>query len=124
MPLSFGFSVPLLLLKRKEKKDIWFTKKEPTKIFSAARVLHVGDQYLNEENKLYEIVKISGDKAYAKFKEKVDIEAALNYPGSDSMADISGDNSISLEAASAKKEKVVAIYHTHSDESYIPTDGS
>ena len=30
--LILGFSVPLLLLKRKEKKDImWFTKKEPTK---------------------------------------------------------------------------------------------
>lgn len=93
------------------------------KIFSTARVLHVGDQYLNEENLLYEVVKISGDKAYAKFKEKVDIEAALNLPGSENVAQISEDNSFVIEASSAKKEKVIAIYHTHSDESYIPTDG-
>jgi len=92
------------------------------KIFSTARVLHVGDQYLNEENILYEIIKISGDKAYAKFKEMVDLQKALELSESQYMVQAFGE--LSLETtAKAKKEKVIAIYHTHSDESYIPTDG-
>lgn len=93
------------------------------KIFSTARVLYLGDQYLNEQNILYEIVKISGDKAYAKFKERVDIERALDLPESQAMAEVFENEHDTLKISGAKKEKVIAIYHTHSDESYIPTDG-
>ena len=40
----------------------------------------MGIQYLNDKNNLYEVIKISGDKAYAKFKETVEIERALDLP--------------------------------------------
>ncbi|MGB4287255.1 MAG: stage II sporulation protein P [Tepidanaerobacteraceae bacterium] len=111
-------------LAEEERDEGYYTVYEEgtnKKIFSTARVLHIGDQYLNEDNILYEITKISGDKAYAKFKERVDIQKTLGQTESQDEALVFGD--FSLEVADTKKEKVIAIYHTHSDESYIPTDG-
>ena len=81
----------------------------------------MGDQYLNDKNNLYEVIKISGDKAYAKFKETVEIERALDLPEAKAMAEATQDKTIKI--SNVKKEKVIAMYHTHSDESYIPTDG-
>ncbi len=115
---------PTVLAEQEMEKGYYIVYEEGTnkKIFSTARVLSVGDQYLNEQNILYEIVKISGNKAYAKFKEEVDIEQALELPESQVAAEIFQDKQ-DIKISSEKKEKVVAIYHTHSDESYIPTDG-
>lgn len=72
---------------------------------------------------MYEIIKISGDKAYAKFKERVDIQRTLDLPEAQAMTETSQNDYNTLKTSVTKKEKVIAIYHTHSDESYIPTDG-
>ncbi len=116
---------PTALAEQEMEKGYYTVYEEGTnkKIFSTARVVSIGDQYLNEQNILYEIVKISGNKAYAKFKEEVDIEQALELPESQVTSEIFQDKQDSLKTSGEKKEKVVAIYHTHSDESYIPTDG-
>ena len=78
------------IAEEEREKGYYIVYEEGTnkKIFSTARVLYLGDQYLNEQNILYEIVKISGDKAYAKFKERVDIERALDLPESQAMAEV------------------------------------
>lgn len=107
---------------REEGYYIVYEEGTKNKIFSTARVLHTGDQYLNEENMLYEIIKISDDKAYAIFKEKVDIQKTLDSLHIQSIAQAFEDDN-TLGAPETKKERVIAIYHTHSDESYIPTDG-
>lgn len=121
LALILSFFCSTAIAEEEREKGYYIVYEEGTnkKIFSTARVLHVGDQYLNEENVLYEIVNISGDKAYAKFKERVDIQKALDLPESQALE----DESVTLEVAGTKKEKVIAIYHTHSDESYVPTDG-
>ncbi len=93
------------------------------KIFCTSRVIHVGDQYLNEDNIMYEVVEVSEDKAYARFKEKVEIERALDMPRAAAMAQGIQDNYNTLNIAKSTKEKKIVLYHTHSDESYIPTDG-
>ncbi|NLZ54784.1 MAG: stage II sporulation protein P [Thermoanaerobacteraceae bacterium] len=123
--LFLWFFCTTAIAEEEREKGYYIVYEENTnkKIFSTARVVHLGDQYLNEENILYEIVKISGDKAYAKFKEKVDIQKALDLPESQAVAQALEDESVTLEASGTEKEKVIAIYHTHSDESYIPTDG-
>lgn len=111
-------------LAEEELEDGYFTVyEEGTKkeIFATARVVHVGDQYLNEDNDLYEVVKVSGRTAYARFKEKVDIMSSLNLQETEAMAQAAQGQQ--NEPNTGKKERVVAIYHTHSDESYVPTDG-
>jgi len=102
-----------------ERREGYYTvyeEKTNKKIFATARVVTVGDQYLDEENNLYEIIKVEGDKAYARFKEKVNIEEALG--------DLQNIESKSVMTTSGVQGKrTIAIYHTHSDESYVPTDG-
>lgn len=111
-----------------ELEDGYFTVYEEgtdKEILLTGRVVHVGDQYLNEENDLYEVVKVTGDNtAYARFKEKVDLKSFLNLPEAQAIAKAvdNEDNSFNT-AAQENDERVVAIYHTHSDESYVPTDG-
>lgn len=118
-------SYTAVMAEEEREKGYYIVYEEGTnkKIFSTARVLYIGDRYLNEENMLYEVFKISGDKAYAKFKEKVDIQRAFDLPESQAMAEAFEDEHDTLKMSGAKKEKAIAIYHTHSDESYIPTDG-
>lgn len=107
-----------------ERKQGYFTVYEEgthEKIFVTARVINVGDRYLNHENNLYEVIKIFDDEAVARFIEKVNIEQSLDMP-EEVMAETSGD--ADTAKPSLKKERLVAIYCTHSDESYIPTDGA
>jgi stage II sporulation protein P len=72
--LSNVFTIALAEEERESGYYIVYEEGTNKKIFSTARVLNIGDQYLNEQNILYEIIRISGDKAYAKFKERVDIQ--------------------------------------------------
>lgn len=109
-----------------EKEEGYFTVYEEgtdKKIFATSMVVNIGDQYLDEDNNFYEVVKVSGDKAYARFLRKEDIAKSLDFPEAKAMAAaVQGDYN-TLKTAELKKERVIAVYHTHSDESYIPTDG-
>lgn len=109
-----------------EREKGYFTVYEEgtdKKIFATSMVVNVGDQYLDEDNNFYEVVKVSGDKAYAKFLRKEDIAKALDFPEAKAMASAAQENYNASKTAELKKERVIAVYHTHSDESYIPTDG-
>lgn len=109
-----------------EKQEGYYTVYEEgtdKKIFATSMIVNVGDQYLDEDNNFYEIIKVSGDKAFARFLRKVDIAKSLDFPEAKAMASDVQENYNVLKTAELKKEKVIAIYHTHSDESYIPTDG-
>jgi len=112
----FVFSFFSIVHAEEEKKDGYFTVYEEGTnriIFRTSIFVSVGDQYLDEENRLYEVTEVKGDMAYAKFKEKVDIEKALQANENDNIQ----------EAFKEAGQRVIAIYHTHSDESYVPTDG-
>lgn len=72
--------------------------------------LHVGDQYISEDNRLYELSIVEGSLVKARY--------------------IQDDSPLSLELLSkpviqesVTPQPLIAIYHTHNDESYIPTDG-
>jgi stage II sporulation protein P len=80
--------------------------------------VHVDDQYINENNVQYIVLKVDGLNAVADIvTEKEDSDnspgvSAMNLPYYKS----------SIPAISAPGTHVV-IYHTHTDESYIPTSG-
>jgi stage II sporulation protein P len=78
-------------------------------ILQLGLTLHVGDKYINEDNNLYEITLIEGSLAKAHF---VKAESSL------SLRTIS----IPVQGTPAGYQPLIAIYHTHNDESYIPTD--
>lgn len=70
----------------------------------------IGDSYLSEDLKYYEVVYVDNDSynAVAKFIKDVSLPSV--------------DKSF-LPAPIKIENRVIAIYMTHNDESYVPTDG-
>lgn len=81
--------------------------------------VRVGDQFLTAENKRYEVYSVEGDLARARLIGEVNL--SLYAPKTNNFAFFDGILRPRIAHAQGGK---VAIYHTHSDESYVPTDGS
>ncbi|MEG6585698.1 stage II sporulation protein P [Dendrosporobacter sp. 1207_IL3150] len=81
--------------------------------------LQIGDQCLTEDNKRYEVVSIEGTTAHAKFIGEVNLSKYINETEKQALWREILMPSVAIAQSTGK----VAIYHTHSDESYVPTDG-
>lgn len=80
-------------------------------IFETGRQVHVGDEFINEDNRLYEIVSVDNLRALAVYRADLSQEFSL-------------DLAFPAQApADQPPAPLIAIYHTHTDESYTPTDG-
>lgn len=90
-------------------------------ISSTAHKIVIGDQYLNSQNNLYRVTKINGNIAIVKLvkKEKLSASMITNLQGLWSSL-----TSMEFLKGAVKQKGPIAIYHTHSDESYIPGDGT
>ena len=69
-----------------------------------------GDEYLSADNILYEITEVTGQRAYVASKGKI------------ALPDVGWLDWDSAYPAMAMTKRI-AMYCTHSDESYLPTDG-
>lgn len=76
-------------------------------IMQTGLTIYPGDQYISEDNTCYEIAAVEGNLAKAYYIEKYST-ADLSKPVQSVPTDTTG----------------IAIYHTHTDESYIPTNGT
>ncbi len=82
--------------------------------------VYVGDEYISEDNSRYKVVEMIGDDT-----------ARCIYQGKEKMPTINYDRGKNawifdkeeIPVISESKKPVVAVYHTHSDESYVPSDG-
>lgn len=72
----------------------------------------VGDEYIAGDNTLYEIVSVENDTATAHEKGQV------------TLPDTAWLDADAALPVSATDEKLIALYCTHSDESYEPSDGT
>lgn len=79
-------------------------------LLQSGLVIHIGDTYINEDDNLYEITSIEGSLAKAR------------YIKSDSTLSL-GTEFIPTQGTAKAAQPLIAIYHTHTDESYIPTNG-
>lgn len=80
--------------------------------------VYPGDTYIAADNSKYLVTEIKGDTA------------RCIYQGKEPMPDISEDSQTqanilnqSIPAVSKGEKPTIAVYHTHSDESYVPNDG-
>jgi stage II sporulation protein P len=93
-------------------------------ISATAHKIVIGDEYLNSENHLYRVIKVHGDTAIVKLVKK----EKLNTSNASVIAELQGVWSflINLEflKGAVNQKGPIAIYHTHSDESYIRGDGA
>lgn len=84
-------------------------------ISQVCRGVAVGDEIINYEGKHYRVINVDRDKAVAKsLGYDKDLLAWIGY---------FNDENLALAAATAKKG-TVGVYHTHTDEAYVPSDGS
>jgi len=89
-------------------------------ILFTAMMVNKGDEYISTDNSRYRVVDITGHTARCVYqgKEKMPVidgntrNNALGYSGT------------RLTPVAANKKPTIAIYHTHSDESYVPSDGA
>jgi stage II sporulation protein P len=94
-----------------ERTDGYFTvvDENARTIFTTGHAVAVGDEFIGEDDTHYRVERVEGDMAYATTLGR--LEALAPLP----------DYSALAQAASSSG--AIGIYHTHSDESYIPTDG-
>ena len=94
-------------------------------LLETCHVVVTGDEFVDERNYRYRVSRVEGYTGWAEFIGTVDMETqAMAFQAAMSLR--LGFCRIGLPLAStrAPRGRLVAIYHTHSDESYIPTSGS
>jgi len=89
-------------------------------IEKTSRVVNVGDEFINEDNNHYRVIKVKGYRAEAELLGREDIVWEVN--GLEE-TDVLGSD-FEIPAQKVGVNDLIAVYHTHSDESYIPTDGT
>ena len=73
--------------------------------------VYLDDEYISSDNRLYRLIEVDDSKR----------TAVAQYIGQESL--IEPDNEVVATVAQESK-RLIGIYSTHSDESYIPTDGA
>ncbi|MDD2373119.1 MAG: stage II sporulation protein P [Syntrophomonadaceae bacterium] len=83
-------------------------------------MVNKGDEYISADNSRYRVVDITGHTARCVYqgKEKMPVISDSNQ------SNALGYSGTRLAPVAANKKATVAIYHTHSDESYVPGDGT
>ncbi|BAS27624.1 stage II sporulation protein P [Limnochorda pilosa] len=97
---------------------------EGREVTRTAWILSPGDSYIDEDNRLYRVTAVEGDevrvedRGLAEMPDPEEILAEAARPPSrwGALAQWLG--------LASRPNRLVGIYHTHSDESYVPTSGS
>lgn len=105
-----------------ERIDGYYTMvtSEGRVICRTSHKIHVGDEYLSSDNRLYRVDRIEGDQAMVRFvrQESASVIQSESVWGSLFKGFLAGEKRVQ-----ANNRRPIAIYHTHTDESYVPTDG-
>jgi stage II sporulation protein P len=80
-----------------------------------------GDEYLDSQNNLYKVTSVKDNTAIVKLVKKEKLSASLTTELQNFWASLT---SLEFLQGAVKQKGPIAIYHTHSDESYIPGDGT
>lgn len=84
-------------------------------LLRTAHLLGIGDEYIAPDNMRYRISSMKGDFAEARLVGR-EAEAKL--------AEQPQPGLLQTLLGQGNRKGTIAIYHTHSDESYVPTDGT
>lgn len=77
-----------------------------------------GDEFINEDNRVYQILTVDNNLARARFIRD-DLSLGIEPEALPAQAQVVQG----IAQAPVDSPVKIAIYHTHTDESYIPTDG-
>lgn len=80
-----------------------------------------GDEFITEDNKRYEVMRSEGNNAWARYKETIKITAYLSKEETFLTQLIS---KLPGYMPAQQQPRKMMVYHSHSDESYLPSDGT
>jgi stage II sporulation protein P len=109
-----------------EKKLEWSTiydEQTNSVVWYTGWLVEPGDEFLTEDNKKYEVVRAEGNNAWARYVQTIQLSAYLPQEKKSLWAELSSRLPGNLPVQQQQNRKIV-IYHSHSDESYIPSDGT
>lgn len=89
-------------------------------VYDTGWKIRVGDEFLTHDNKRYEITRIEGNRARVRLIGQERLVEALPVEKQRRL----WKGIIGPGIARAEARKMVAIYHTHNDEAYVPSDGT
>jgi len=95
-------------------------------IFQTGEPVHVEDEFINEENARYIVTSVSGAEGIAEIKQELPDSRPADYSKrvfKTFASDTVFFNDI-IPAGAPLKDTHVVIYHTHTDESFVPTSGT
>ncbi|MBQ8313590.1 MAG: stage II sporulation protein P [Clostridia bacterium] len=102
----------LLPLVAQAEEEVWtIVTEDGVRLTQVCYEPETGDEYIAGDNRMYEIIRIDGETAVAAQR------------GSVEMPDVSWLDADAALPVSALGERLIALYCTHSDESYEPSDG-
>lgn len=83
-----------------------------------SRVVRVGDEFILEDNRHFRVERVVGDTGYAVLiaTEKLDWRTGN--------VTVEGNKQGSVLPVQAQGNRPIAVYHTHTDESFVPSDGT
>ncbi len=94
-------------------------------IVQTARIMHVGDQFINNKNQLYEVYEVDRDTLTAKANFVQDVVLGAEPKENKGVIQSILDRlNFGTRQVQTENTGPIALYHSHSDESYVPTDGT
>ena len=111
--LALLFSRNALATERDDLGYYTLVEKETNRVVTmTARILDPGDSYIASDNCRFEVTEIQGDTVYVEYRETIQLP------------EITDDVLRTQIGGTKDQDMVVGIYHTHNDESYVPTSGT
>lgn len=94
-------------------------------LFAISHAVSVGDEYISRDNALYRIGQVSGTTATAaRVGEETMPDVSWLDAGEAQAVFAPSDGVVQAASDSTDGKKLIAMYVTHSDESYVPSDGT
>ena len=91
------------------------------KLFTFCGDVSEGDEYISADNLLYRVISVSGNTGVAEF---IGEEAMPDTSWMDTGTAQPVFSNIQTVSSPSDNRRLIAMYVTHSDESYIPSDGT
>ena len=121
--LSFLLAAPALA----DGSEVFTVSDESgSALFTIAGTISSGDEYISKENILYRIQSVDGATAIAQRigEEQMPDVSWLDAGAAQAVFAVAGGAVPAASKAASDSKKLIAMYVTHSDESYVPTDGT
>lgn len=123
--LALTLFAPAALAEDDDSAVFTVTDENGSALFAISHTVNVGDEYISRDNVLYRIERVSGGTAVAaRVGEEAMPDVSWLDTGEAQAVFAPEGGAVQAASGSTDGQKLIAMYVTHSDESYVPSDGT